>query len=119
MNITQHDRIHRAGLLTESAVNAFEQVYVVAGGSAAAILTLGQLDSDGKRWADGFAQLAGDAALFTVGIAAQRVKAAKTGRFRRFFLRVLNREFLPEQVTGSYPKASGKFWQKPGIEKAP
>src|SRR6516164_9911017 len=62
-----YDRINRASLLAISAVNAFRHVDVVAGRPPAAVLARLGLDRDRERRADRFTQLAGDAALLTVG----------------------------------------------------
>src|SRR5205807_4737068 len=67
------DRIDRAGLLAIAAIDAFRHVDVVARGAAAAVLARLGLDRDRQSRADRLAQFAGDAALFAVGIAAQRM----------------------------------------------
>ena len=71
------DGVDRAGLLAEAAIDAFGHVDVVARGAAAAVVARLGLDGDGLRRADRLAQLAGDAALLAVGIAAQRMLAAE------------------------------------------
>src|SRR6185437_16619772 len=68
------DGVDRAALLAEPAEDALDEVDVVARGAARAVVALLALDGDGERGADGLAQLAGDAALLPVGIAAQRVQ---------------------------------------------
>src|SRR6266446_3272589 len=64
------DRVDRAGLLAEAAIDAFGHVDVVAGRAPAAILARLGLDRDRPRRADRLAELAGDAALLAIGIAA-------------------------------------------------
>src|SRR5262249_40270033 len=65
------DGIHRTGLLAQPAIDAFDHVDIVAGGTARAVIAAWTgLDGDGLRRADRLAQLAGDAALLAVGIAA-------------------------------------------------
>src|SRR6476646_5986433 len=50
---TLHDRVDRAGLLTQPAINAFDHVDVVARGAARAVVAAGTgLDGDGLRRAD-------------------------------------------------------------------
>src|SRR5690606_16791861 len=72
------DGVDRAGLLAEAAIDALHHVDVVAHGAAGAVIAAWTgLDGDGLRRADRLAQLAGDAALLPVGIAAQRVLAPK------------------------------------------
>src|SRR4029079_8266968 len=85
------DRVHRAGFLAEAAEDAFHQVDVVAGGAARAVGALLGLDVDRERRAHRLAQLARDAALLAVRIAAQRVQAAEARALRRPLLRALAR----------------------------
>jgi hypothetical protein len=73
------DGVHRAGLLAEAAEDALGQVDVVARRAARAVVALLRLDGDRQRRADRLAQLAGDAALLAVRVAAQRVQAAEAG----------------------------------------
>src|SRR6476661_5527655 len=77
------DGIDRAGFLAQAAIDALHHVDVVAHGAAGAVVAARTgLDGDGLRRANRLAQLAGDAALFAVGIAAQRVFAAEARRDR-------------------------------------
>src|SRR6516225_2453445 len=72
------DGVDRAGLLAKSAIDAFDHVDVVARGAARAVVAARpRLYGDGLRRTDRLAQLAGDAALLAVRIAAQRMLAAK------------------------------------------
>src|SRR3990167_1594956 len=83
-----HDGVDRAGLLAQAAVDALDHVDVVAGRAAAAVLARLGLDRDGLSRTNGFAQLAGDAALFARRIATQGVLAAEAGRLRVALVRV-------------------------------
>jgi hypothetical protein len=75
------DGVDRAGLLAEAAIDALHHVDVVAHRAAGAVVAArAGLDGDGLRRADRLAQLAGDAALLAVGIAAQRMLAAEARR---------------------------------------
>src|SRR5690242_17004659 len=85
----EHDGVHRAGLLAEAAVDALEQVDVVARGAARAVRPDVRIDGDAHRRAYRLAQLAGDAALLAVRVAAQRVQAAEAHRLRGLLLRVV------------------------------
>src|SRR5262245_54973788 len=58
-----HDGVDRAGFLAEAAVDALEQVDVVARRAAGAVGPDVGLDRDRERRAHRLAQLAGDAAL--------------------------------------------------------
>src|SRR6478752_3787007 len=64
------DRVDRAALLAEAAEDALGQVDVVARRAARAVGALVGFDRDRHRGAHGLAQLAGDAALFAVFVAA-------------------------------------------------
>src|SRR5256885_17270715 len=73
---TFDDGVDRAGLLAQPAIDALHHVDVVARRAPRAVVpSRSRLDGDCLRRADSFAQLAGDAALFAVRIAAQRVLA--------------------------------------------
>ena len=81
------DRIDRAGFFAEAAEDALGEVDVVAGGAPRTVVALVRLDGDRHRRADRLAQLAGNAALLAVGIAAQRVQAAEARDFAASSLR--------------------------------
>src|SRR3982750_580332 len=84
------DGIDRTGFLAQAAIDAFHHVDVVAHGAAGAVVpTRTGLDSDRLRRADRLAQLAGDAALLAVRIAAQRMLAAEARRDRPLLERVV------------------------------
>src|SRR5579883_1134165 len=85
------DRIDRAGFLAEATIDAFRHVDVVARRAPAAILARLGLDGDGERRTDRLAELAGDAALLAIGIAAQRMLAAEARRKRPLFIGVVHR----------------------------
>src|SRR5262249_9705485 len=77
------DGVHGLGLLTQSAVDALHHVDVVAGGAARAVVApRTSLDGDRLGGTDRLAQLAGNTALFPVGIAPQRMLPAEARRER-------------------------------------
>src|SRR5262245_16576589 len=99
------DGIDRAGLLAQAAVDALDHVDVVARRAPRAVVApRAGLDGDGLRRADGLAQLAGDAALFAVGITAQRVLATEAGRQRPALEGIVERLLLGEEVLHGEPK---------------
>ncbi len=102
VQISEHDGIDGACLLTIAAVNTLKEIDVVASGATGAVIAFFGLYGDGQRRAHGFAQLAGDTPFLAIGIAAQRMQSAKTGRFRGLLIRVLNRKFLAEEVAAGY-----------------
>src|SRR5258707_2171110 len=86
------DGIDRAGLLAHAAIDAFHHVDVVARGAPRAVVAArARLDGDRLGRADRLAQLAGDAALLAVGIAAQRVLAAQARREMPLLERIVER----------------------------
>lgn len=78
--LTLNNSVHRAALLAVTAVNALGHVDIVTGRPTTSILTLLRLNSNSLGRADGLAELAGNAALFAGGIAAQSVLTTKAGR---------------------------------------
>src|SRR5690606_27916512 len=104
--------------LAETAVDALEQVDVVARGAAGVVLTLFRIDGDRQRRAHRLAQLARDAALFAVGIAAQRVQPAEARRLRHLFHRVHQRVLRTENVLEGQPEAPDHFDQEQAPEPA-
>src|SRR6185503_17673770 len=111
------DRVDRAGLLAEAAEDALHQVDVVARGAARAVLPLLAFDMDRERRAHGLAQLAGDAALFAVRVAAQRVQAAHARAGGRLLLGELHRDLAREQVAPGELEAPEELDQQKAFEK--
>src|SRR4029079_3232807 len=75
------DGVDRAGFLAQAAIDAFHHVECVAHGAPCAVVAArAGLDRDRLRRADRLAELAGDAALLAVWVAAQRVLAAEARR---------------------------------------
>ena len=99
------DRVDRAALLAEAAEDALGEVDVVARGAARAVVALLGLDGDRERRAHRLAQLARDAALLAVRIAAQRVQAAEARALRRLLLRELHGDLAREQVPAGEAQA--------------
>src|SRR5215470_11336932 len=93
------DGIDRARLLAQPAIDALHHVDVVAGGAPRAVVAARpRLDGDRLCRTDRLAQLAGDATLLTVRIAAQRVLAAEARRQRPLLERVVERRLRLEEV---------------------
>src|SRR4051812_802766 len=93
----EDDRIDRARFLAEAAVDALEQIDVVTGRAARAVLRDVRVDGDADRRAHGLAELARDATLFAVRIATQRMQAAEARRHRRLLFRIVHRELVREE----------------------
>src|SRR5437868_7278062 len=79
-------------------MDALDHVDVVAGGPPAAVLARLRLDRDRQRRADRLAQLASDAALLPVGIAAQDMLAAEARRLRHLLERVVDGRLGLEEI---------------------
>ena len=72
---------------------------------------------DGERRADRLAQLAADAALLAVRVAAQRVQAAEARAERRLLLRELHRDLAREQVPPGQRQSLDELEQQEGLEE--
>ncbi len=93
------DGVDRAGLLAQPAIDAFHHVDVVARGAPGAVVPArAGLDGDRLRRADRLAELAGDAALLAVRIAAQRMLAAEARRDRPLLERIVERRLRLEEI---------------------
>lgn len=76
---TLNNGIDRATLLAETAVNALGHVDVVSRSPPATIHTLFSLDCDSLSWANGLAELAGNATLLASRITSQSMLASEAG----------------------------------------
>src|SRR5712692_10579314 len=112
------DRVHRAGLLAQAAEDALGEVDVVARGAARAVGALLGLDRDRERGAHGLAQLAGDAALLAVRVAAQRMQSPEARAHRRLLLGELHRDLAPEEMAPGERHALHQLDQQERPEEA-
>jgi len=78
--LTFYDSVHRTALLAQTAVDALGHVNIISCRPPASIGTLFRFDCDCLGRADGLAQLAGDAALFSGGVSAEGVFSTETRR---------------------------------------
>src|SRR5215218_4735634 len=107
------DGVDRAGLLAEAAVDAFHHVDVVAGGPAGAVVAARSgLDGDRLRRADRLAELAGDAALLAVRIAAKGVLAPEPRRAVVRLEGVVDRRLRPDEVLHREPEGGNELPQE-------
>src|SRR5438552_12592981 len=111
------DRIHGAGLLAQPAEDALGEIDVVARGAAGAVGALFGLDGDRKRGANGLAQLAGDAALLAVRVAAQGVQPAEARAHRGLLLRELHGDLAPEEMAPGERHSLHQLDQQEGLEE--
>ena len=112
------DGVDRTGFLAKTAINALEQVDVVARRAPRAVVAGIGFDRYRQRRTHGLAKLARNAALFTVRIAAQGVQAAEAMRLRRLFLRVLERHALAEKAAQGDVQTAEQFPQRQGLDDA-
>src|SRR5579885_2297761 len=108
------DRVHGTRLLAEAAIDALRHVDVVARRAPAAVGARLGLDGDGERGTDRLAQLAGDAALLAVGIAAERMLAAEARRERPLLEGIVHRHRLPEHVLQGKPHPLEQLGEEDG-----
>src|SRR5271165_3291753 len=107
------DGVYRACLLAHAAVDAFRHVDVVARRAARAVIAArAGLDRDRLRRADRLAELAGDAALFPVRVAAQSVFSPEARRERRLLVRIVQRRLRLEHVADRQRERREKFRQE-------
>jgi hypothetical protein len=80
--LTLYNRIHRAAFLTQATVNAFRHINIVSSRPPAPVHALLSLYSDGLCRANGFAELACNAALLTSWISSESMLASEARRYR-------------------------------------
>ena len=85
-----HDGVDWAGVLTETTVNAFGHIDVVAGGPTGAVRPRLAFNSDSSGWASGCAQFASNASFLTSCIAPEGMLSSEFGGKRPFFVRVVD-----------------------------
>src|SRR5207302_3315271 len=108
-----HDGVDRAGFLAQPAIDALHHVDVVARRAARAVVAArAGLDGDRLRRADRLAQLARDAALLAVRIAAQRMLAAEARRDRALLERVVQRRLRLEEIAHGEKERRYEFAQE-------
>ena len=110
------DGVDRAGFLAQAAIDALHHVDVVAGGAAAAVLAGLGLDGDGQRRAHRLAELAGDAALLAVGIAAKRMLAAEARAERVLLERIVDRRLGLEEIFQGQPVRLHELPEEEGLD---
>lgn len=80
LELTFNDGINGAALLAVTAVDALGHIDIISGRSSAAVLTFLGFNGNGLGRADGFAELASDAALLASWVSAQGVFATEPRR---------------------------------------
>src|SRR5581483_5961259 len=105
-----------ASLLAEAAIDALHHVDVVARGSPCAVVApRARLDGDRLRRTNRLAQLAGDAALFAVRVAAQRMLPAEARRDRVLFERIIDGCLRPKEIAHAEHKARQELPEENGF----
>src|SRR6185437_4706721 len=89
-----------------------------ARGSAATVLARLGFDGDRERRADRLAQLARDAALLAVGVAAKRMLAAEARRGREFLVRIIDRRLGLEEIFQRQPVGLDEVPEEEGRDRA-
>src|SRR3984957_1343180 len=107
------DRVDRAGLLAHPAVDALDHVDVVARGAARAVIApRSRLDRNRLSRANRLAQLAGDASLLAIRIAAKRMLSTEAGAKRRLLMRIVERRPGLEHVADRQPERGEELCQE-------
>src|SRR5882757_632685 len=117
VDASEHDGIHGTRFLAEAAVNALEQIDVVAAGPPRAIRRNFGIDRDTNRRTHRLAKLAGDTALLPIRIAAQGMQSAEPRRLRSLFLRVGQRVLGAEVIAPPDHHAPGELGQQHSLER--
>src|SRR5215475_5842129 len=98
-----HDRIDRASFLAQPAIDALRHVDVIAGGATATVGARLGLYRDRESWANGFAKLAGNAALLAIGVAPQRMLPPEARAERTLLVRIVDRHPRTKQIPEGKP----------------
>ena len=95
---TFNDCIHRATLLTKSAINTFRHINIVSRSPPTPILSFLGLNRNSARRADSLAQLAGNAPLFPCRITPQSMLPAKPRRYWALLERIVDGIWRPKEL---------------------
>jgi len=101
--------VDRASLLAETAVNALGHVDIIFCRPPRSIFTSLRLNGDGLSGADGFAEFARNAALFTGSVPSQSVFSTETRAERALFEWVHDGIRRTEELLQYDPHASDNF----------
>ena len=112
------DGIDRTSLLAKSAVDALCHVDVVSRRLSASILAFLRLDGDSLGRADRLAQLARDAALLAIGVAAQRVFSTEARGQRSLLEGVVYGVLLVKEVLERQRPAARQLREKERLTRA-
>src|SRR3546814_14429289 len=102
------DRIHRAGFLAETTIDALRHVDVVARCAAAAVCPRFSLDRNRLGRTNRLTQFARNATFFPIGIAAQHMFTPKTWADRVLLIGIVDRGLWFEER--SEERRVGKEW---------
>src|SRR3990172_13407829 len=111
------DRVHRTGFLAETAEDALGHVDVISRGAARAVLALSHFDLDRQCRTYRFAQLAADAALFAIGIAALSMQAAEAETLRGLLFRELDGDLARKEIPPGQRHALDQFVEQKSLEE--
>src|SRR3546814_18778665 len=92
------DRIHRAGFLAETTIEALRHVDVVARCAAAAVCPRFSLDRNRLGRTNRLTQFARNATFFPIGIAAQHMFTPKTWADRVLLIGIVDRGLWFEEI---------------------
>jgi len=118
VNAGLNDCIHGAGLFAKSAVDAFEEIDVIACRTPQAIGARIRFNGNSERRADGLTKLAGDTALLAIWVAPQGMQTPKSRRLRRLLFRILYRYFLGKKIAQGHTKPLQELPQQERLHQA-
>src|SRR6202042_3970685 len=107
------NRVDRTGFLAHAAIDALDHVDVVARGAARAVIApRPRLDRDRLSRTNRLAQLAGDASLLAIRIAAQRMLSTEARAQRRLLMRIVERRPRLEHIADRQPERGKELCQE-------
>ena len=118
VNAVLGDCLPEAVSFEKSAIDAFEQVDVIACRSPQAIGARIRINRDSERRADRFTKLAGDTALLAVRVAPQGMQTSKAGRLWRFLFGILYRDLLGKKIAQGHTKPLQELPHKKRLQQS-
>src|SRR5262249_22128245 len=93
-------------------IDTLRHVYVIAGGAAATRFARLCLYCDRESWANGFAKLAGDAALLAIRVAPQRMFSPETRAEGTLLVGIVDRHPRTKQISKGEPETGEQLGQQ-------
>ncbi len=104
VNAGLNDRIHGAGLFAKSAIDALEEIDVIACRTPQAIGARIRINGYGERRADRLTKLAGNTPFLAIWVAPQGMQTPESRRLRRLLFRILYRYLHGKKIAQGHTK---------------